>query len=486
MESTFRRFFASAILLGAAAILPPAVVAQSASGSAAATPDAASADSSQPPRGGIGFQAGDFTADLGGYGSFRYESSDSEDVAASFTLRRLVITTDARYRDRLRMYTEIEYERLSEIEVERGVEAEEGGLEFEQELEGANGGEIALEQAWAQFNFSPAFGVRFGAVLPPVGRFNLQHDDNLWNFPRRPLIDRQARVLPAAAAWTEMGLGIVGEVMAGEVPITYEAYVMNGVELDFAIEEKVQTRDPSRNKLLLEAVVSPAAGAFDGSNTADALAGRLAVSPALGSEVAISAYAGDYTPDYLGADASIRTIGLDGRQRIGPIVLEGEFLYTSFGDLEDVLTDFAATALDHATETEADETATLESEIEIAVTGVSDTRAGFWIDAGWPIALDRGVWGLDAATLTPVVRYERAWYDGNLEAFDFAAGAVSELDMADRRQSRISAGLAFRPVPQAVFHLVYERNDALEGALIDPAVVEGETNGVVFGMAVGF
>lgn len=428
----------------------------------------------------------DLTLDIGGYGSFRYEANDVDDLANSITFRRFVVTTDARWKDRLQVYSEIEYERLSEIEVERGVSAENGGLEFEQELEGTNGSEIAVEQAWGQWNFNDAVGLRFGAVLPPVGRFNTNHDDNVWNFPRRPLADRGAAVLPVPAAWTELGLGLVGEAYAGEMPIRWQAYVMNGVTLDFAIEEKVVTRDPSRDILLLEAVVSPTSGAFDGSNETNAFSGRVAISPTLGSEIGVSGYVGDYTPDYLTGDATLFTVGVDGRIRLGPAYLEGEYLHTEYGEMDDVLTEFASVAREHKTFTSSDEAAELESEIEIEVDGMSDTRDGLWIDLGWPIALDRGTWGLDEATVIPVVRYERVTYDGDLAEFDFEGGQVTELEKVDRTQQRISAGLAFRPIPQAVFHLVYERNDAVDGAMIDPGVGVDSTNAVTFGMAFGF
>ena len=430
-------------------------------------------------------QLGDATVDLGGYGSFRYSANDAEDVPSSITLRRLVITTDARFADRLQVFSEVEYERLSEIEVERGVEAGEGGgLEFEQELEGTNASEIAIEQAWAQFNFSREVGLRFGAVLAPVGRFNLNHDDNLWNFPRRPLIDRGANVLPSAAAWPEMGLGLVGDArLGGGATLSYQAYAMNGVELDFAIEEKVVTSPTGSDEAVLEAVVSPTLGAFDGSNATDAFSGRVALSPALGSEVAVSGYVGDYTPSYLEEDGTISTLGLDGRQRLGPVDLEAEFLYTHYSNLDPVLEDFAATAVNHASEAEGEE---LTTEVETVLEGVSENRYGFWLDAGWPVAMDRGFMGLDNAVVIPTVRYERVWFDGNLESFDFADGAIVDRALVDRSQERISAGLAFRPVTEAVFHLTYERNHALDGGLISPGVEEDATNAVTFGMAFGF
>ena len=430
-------------------------------------------------------QLGDATVDLGGYGSFRYSANDAEEVPSSITLRRLVITTDARFGGRLQVFSEVEYERLSEIEVERGVSAEEGGgLEFEQEVEGTNASEIAIEQAWAQFNFSPEVGLRFGAVMAPVGRFNINHDDNLWNYPRRPLIDRQASVLPSAAAWPEMGLGLVGETrLGGGATVSYQAYAMNGVELNFAIEEKVVTSPTGNDEAVLEAVVSPSLGAFDGSNATDAFSGRVALSPALGSEFAVSGYVGDYTPSYLDQDGTISTLGLDGRQRVGPLDLEGQFLYTSYSNLDPVLTDFAATAVNQAAEAEGEE---LTTEVETVLEGVSEDRYGFWATAGWPVALDRGFLGLQNAVLTPTVRYERVWFDDNLEGFDFEGGAVTSRTLTDRSQERISAGLAFRPVTEAVFHFTYERNHALDGALIAPGVEEDATNAFTFGMAFGF
>lgn len=426
--------------------------------------------------------------DVGGYGSFRLEASDREEGKPAFVLRRFVLTTNAQLAQRMQVYAEIELERFSEIELERRTERTDGGLKFKQALEGTNGSELALEQAWGQFNLSPNLGVRFGAVLPPVGRFNLQHDDNLWNFPRRPLIDREAQVLPGKAAWTEMGLGVVGTTYLGNARLGYQAYVLNGTTLDFAIEQVVQTRTPDTNKLELETEVSPASGAFDGSNRADAFAARVELSPRLGSEVAVSGYVGRYTPEVLeDQEGTVWTLGLDGRQKLGPLFLEGEFLYTRYSNLDQVIGEFARVAQSQAAESEVGD---LETEIELELTGLAKNRYGFWLDLSRPFALRRGLWGLDEATLIPVARYERVWLDRNLEGLEFADGAVTTLAQGNVEQDRLSLGLAFRPIPQAVFHLTYERSHALRGGLIDPSLEEGEVrrtvNAVVFGLAVGF
>lgn len=422
---------------------------------------------------------------VGGYGSFRFDGGDSG-ITESMTLRRFVTTFDAEVSPRFRAYAEVEYERFSEIEIERSVSAEAGGLKFEQEIEGTNGSEIALEQAWGEYRVTDALAIRFGAVLPPVGRFNIRHDDNLWNYPKRPLIDREAKVLPAPAAWTEMGIGVNGEVEIGDTVISYEAYLLNGVTLDSKIEQKLQTRSPKRNKIEFEAIISPTSGAFDGSNAADALAGRIQISPALGTEIAISGYVGEYTPGFLDRGASMYTLGFDGVHRLGPVRLEGEFLYTRFGNLTRVLNDIAAVALNKSAETSSSETANLESEIEIEVKGLSEERYGFWLDFGAPIALRPGFLGFAEPQLIPSIRYERVWYGNELQEFDFSAGTVTGLQLGDRQQDRLMVGFAFRTSPLAVLHFFYERNHAIEGELIAPQVGSKTTHGFVFGLALGF
>ena len=424
--------------------------------------------------------------DLGGYGSVRYEANDADAVPSSITLRRFVVTTDARLGPRFQVYSEVEYERLQEIEVERSSVAEEGGVTFAQELEGSNGGALELEQAWGQFTASRALALRLGVVLPPVGRFNIRHDDNLWNFANRPLIDRDANVLPAAAAWHEMGLGAAGEVPVGSTGLlSYEVYLLNGVQLDFALDQKREATPGGGANLVTEAEVSPQSGAADGSNRADALAARVQLSPALGSEFAVSGYVGRYTPEFLDRGQTLGTVGLDGRQKVGPAYLEGEFLYTRFGGLEETIRDFAAAILDHSLETEG-EAGGLSAEGEVELAGLSKSRYGFWIDLSVPLPLRRGALGLEDAVIAPVARYERVWFRDNLEELDFAGGVVTDEVKTDRQQGRLALGLAFRPVPQAAIQLLYRRDDAIDGALLAPEVDAGSTNGVLLGMAFGF
>src|SRR5262245_47815011 len=139
---------------------------------------------------------------LGGYGSVRYEGSTLEDQKNTFTYRRFVLTTDANIAPGIRAYMELEFERFRKLELEKTTgKNSEGGLTSEQAVEGTNDSEIALEQAWLQYDVNDWINLRAGNVLVPLGRFNINHDDNRWDIPRRSLVDRGVPVLPAEAAW---------------------------------------------------------------------------------------------------------------------------------------------------------------------------------------------------------------------------------------------------------------------------------------------
>ena len=85
----------------------------------------------------------------------------------------------------------------------------------QQAIEATNDSEISLEQAWLQYDIQDWLKFRGGGVLVPLGRFNLNHDDNRWDLPRRSLVDRGVPVLPVPAAWDELGVGFLGDVPLG-------------------------------------------------------------------------------------------------------------------------------------------------------------------------------------------------------------------------------------------------------------------------------
>ena len=433
---------------------------------------------------------------IGGYGSLRFEHNSADDTLDTFTFRRFVLTADAAVAPKIRFYLELEFERFRALELERGVEVTEGGLKVEQEVEGTNESELAIEQVWLEWAFADELRFQAGGLLVPLGRFNINHDDNRWDLPRRSLIDRGMPVLPVKSAWNELGVGFAGDLEIGdESKIDYRVYVVNGAIFEPEVEEILQTRVPSRDKLELEGKFGVQTGVF-GADVKDdkAVTGRVAFSPALGHEVGGSFYYGRYTPDFLPSE-SISAFGLDGLTTWGPFELEGEFLYSDFGDVDNIVTSFARTAVDQASANPAETNPNFEAEIEFEVDQLAETRHGYWIEPRWrfrPQWLKDSIFGRDFEdpVLTAVVRWEQAWVDGLIETFEFEESAVTALDKVDRRIDRVTIGGSYRPVPLVAFQLAYEFTKVDDGALGDVtnflATEDDESHAILVGAAFGF
>jgi hypothetical protein len=397
---------------------------------------------------------------LGGYGSVRFEGSSLEDQKATFTFRRFVLTTDANIAPRFRAYMELEFERFRELELEKSTHRNaEGGIETEQEIEGSSDSEISMEQAWMQFDLNDWLHMRAGNVLVPLGRFNINHDDNRWDLPRRSLVVRGTPVLPADAAWSELGAGVLGDMPVGEQShFSYQAYVVNGLSLDTNFEQILSTRRGDTTLNAIEAEVTPAAGTF-GSDVKDAKAvtGRMALSPLIGHEVGLSGYYGQYTPDFLGKE-DLWSTSVDGRTGWGPFELEGEYVYTRFEGVKNVAKRFAREALNHESESEAGD---VETEVEFELANLARAKQGYWLEGRyrfWPILLNDTFLGrgFDNPQLVAVLRGEQVWLDGLVQEVDFAGGQLTNFEDDHRYVARFTAGLAYRPVPSVAFQLAYE------------------------------
>ncbi len=397
---------------------------------------------------------------LGGYGSLRYEGSSLEEQRHTFTFRRFVLTADADIAPRLKSYMELEFERFRKLELERTVQRnDQGGLQVEQTVGGTADSEISFEQAWLQFDIDRWLRLRGGEILVPLGRFNLTHDDNRWNLPRRSLVDRGVSVLPVPAAWGELGVGLLGDVPVGEQgQFSYQGYVVNGLSLDTEFEQVIQTRKGDTTKTAIEAKVQPSTGTF-GSDVKDAKAitGRFAWSPVLGHEIAASGYYGQYTPDFLGKE-DLWALAGDGRTGWGPFELEGQYVFTHYEGIKNVARRFAQVALEHESEAEA---GNVETEVEFELANLARSKQGYWLEGRyrfWPKCLSDTFLGLgfDNPELVAVLRGEQVWLDGFIQEAAFTNGKLTEFDDDHRYVARLSAGLAYRPVPLVAFQLAYE------------------------------
>jgi hypothetical protein len=433
---------------------------------------------------------------IGAYGSMRYEASNIDEAHSTFTFRRFVLTADANIAPRLKAAMELEFERFRKLELEKSSEPADGGLTVEQTVEGTNDSEIALEQAWLQYDFTDWLALRAGGVLVPVGRFNLNHDDNEWDLPRRSLVDRGSPVLPSTAAWSELGAGFLGNVPVGKQSnVDYQVYVVNGVALDVEFEQIIQTRSPEPPKQVIEAEIEPSTGSFSSDvKEGKAVTGRVAFSPALGHEVAGSWYWGQYTPDFLDHE-DLYSLGFDGKTGLGPFEFEGEYVFTHFDGIEGVAHSLARIARDQAAEFENPD---LETEIEFELSGLARNKQGYWIDGRyrfWPEFLNDTFLGkrFDNPQLIAILRGEQVWFDDMITEAVFGGGTLTEFETEDRFVNRITTGLAYRPVPLVVFQLAYELTQTNNGQslagvtnFIPAGEHEDTSHAVLVGAAFGF
>ncbi len=465
---------------------PPAAAAESAAPSTPATSSAASLSE-------VGKNLMD-RVQIGGYGSVRFEANSATGDKTTFELRRFVLTTDAAIAPRLRGYFELEFERFRELELERKVISENGGLTIKQAVDGTDASEIELEQAWLEFELDELAKIRAGAILVPLGRFNLNHDDNRWDLPRRPLIDRGAPVMPVKAAWDELGVGFNGELPVGdEGKLGYQFYVMNGAILQPEVENEFENpNEDGTRELAAEAEFKLQNGTF-GKDVKDAKAftGRVAYSPRLGQEIGASFYRGRYTPDSLPSE-SITAFGVDGLSIWGPLEFEGEYLHADYGNVARVARGFAAKLTSDEVAIESSE---LESVMEFKLATLADTKQGFWLEGRYRFHPD---WlkdsiigrGFEDPVLTAVIRGEEMWIDNRLDALEFSAGQVTGVERADRRLDRLTIGGSYRPVPLVVFQLAYEYTHVDKGALSEVTnyldTGEDKSHAVMVGAAFGF
>jgi hypothetical protein len=431
---------------------------------------------------------------VGGYGSTRYEASDLKEQKNEFVLRRFVLTVDANIATRLRSYFELEFERFHKLEIEKTVHPANGGLNGEQAIETTNDSEISLEQAWLQYDIQDWLKLRTGAILVPLGRFNINHDDNRWDLPRRTLVDRGVPVIPSTVAWDELGAGFLGDIpITDEALLDYQLYVMNGVALDSEFETVVEAGNPKTS--VTEITLSPSAGGFaQDANDSKAVAGRLAFSPALGHEIAGSFYYGQYTPDFLGRQ-DLWSLGLDGRSGYGPFEFEAEGIFTRFDGTHQVAQELAAVARDQSS---VSSDPSVEKEIEFELAQLARNKYGYWIEMRyrfWPAFLTNTFLGRSFANpqLIGVFRAEQAWLDDLVQEIDFSGGTLTAFDTDNRRVDRFTVGLAFRPVPLVVFQLAYEYTQTNSGQslagvtnYLPAGPGEDDVNFLMVGTAFGF
>jgi hypothetical protein len=148
------------------------------------------------------------TTSVGGYGEVHYTNATGANTPGVVNVRRFVLYLAHTFSEKLAVRSELE---LEDAKIEGG----------------QAGGEVALEQLYLDYLISPAFTMRAGLVLPPVGIVNEIHEPPTFNGVARPSFDRD--VIPTT--WREIGLGAVGAI-PGSSGLSYRVYLVNGLKAD--------------------------------------------------------------------------------------------------------------------------------------------------------------------------------------------------------------------------------------------------------------
>lgn len=166
------------------------------------------------------------------YGPNRLDGSGTgslPDNRSLISMPRFVLAFDYKFTPSWVLGAEIEFEYGG---TGAGIEAEYGeGVEYEYEFE--KGGEVALEQFHITKIFSPAFRIRAGHMIVPVGLTNAHHEPIHFFGTTRP--EGESTLIPCT--WHETGIAVLGTWKH----LSYEAMVVSGLDpYGFSSENWIQ------------------------------------------------------------------------------------------------------------------------------------------------------------------------------------------------------------------------------------------------------
>ncbi len=352
------------------------------------------------------------------YLTLEFEAFDRR--SAEFAGAKMELFPSIRLTDRLRAFGEFEFNST----VDSGTTTTERG-------------EVELDQGWIEYVVNEAFKPRFGVVLVPFGRYNLEPFDPVQELSSRPIFTK--KVIPTV--WNEPAAGFTGRAVLGggsrpgllsDVVLEYQAFLMNGFDNNIADQQGL--RD--------------ARGAFHRDNNSDkAVVGRLLTKVGRTVELGLSGYYGSY--DNKGH--KVRGVDVDVK------VTKGAF---------ELIAEVANFDLDPGGVSTSPENTNGKVPAYLRG-GHIEGRYRFWPEWLNGTFLQRG---FDDPKLTAVVRYGQA--------------VIANADLGDNlanRESRLSLGVNYRPVPTVAFKGEYQFNRTQNEPLVN-----GNSNGVVLSVTGAF
>ncbi|MFZ1613215.1 MAG: hypothetical protein WAT51_03525 [Holophaga sp.] len=323
---------------------------------------------------------------IGGYGEFLYQAKEGrlQDGTPgvgekSIDALRLVLYTGYKFNQTIVFNSEIEFEH--------------GGYSDEHPE-----GEAVVEFAYLDFLLNPAFNIRAGQMLVPMGFINEQHEPPAFLGARRPQVERS--ILPAT--WHENGIGVHGELPGH---FNYRIYLMNGLRGD---------------KFTAEGIRDGRQAGKEANAQSLAWTGRLDWNPAPGTTLGLSFYSGN--SNQTGQGEALRTTLVDahGEWRWRGLQVRGLYAQTRI------------------------------AEGGVAAFGISDPARevgtyqwGGYLEAGYDVLQG------SRQALIPYVRYERL----NTQAQVIQGISPNR----GNDQKALTVGLAYKPIPNAVAKVDYQK-----------------------------
>lgn len=320
---------------------------------------------------------------IGGYGEMLYENFDSKLQNGTYSPKantidfvRQILYVGYKFDERIVFNTEIEFEHAKTAT--------------------GSAGEVAVEFAYLDFLLNPAFNVRAGMVLVPLGFVNELHEPPTYLGAKRPGVE--GTIIPTT--WRENGVGVHGELPGH---FTYRAYLINGLDASKFGATGIRSGRQNGSKALAESL---------------ALTGRLDWSPLPGTTFGLGAYTGNSNQSDSGEP--IRTTLVEGHAEYKARGLQLRGLYARMTNSENGLVGLAAAN---------------------AVKKLGTQQWGGYLEAGYDVL---GLTGSKQA-LIPYLRWERL----NTQQ-EVVAGVAADLA---NDQTLITAGVAYKPIPQVAVKL---------------------------------
>ena len=151
------------------------------------------------------------TTTVGGYGEMHYNNLSNKTPGKAdkneVDFHRFVLFFGHEFSSKIRFFSEVEIEHAMVKDTK----------------EGDNGGEVAIEQAYIEFDLNPNLSARTGVILVPVGMINETHEPNTFYGVERNNVEKY--ILPTT--WREGGASLVGRFAGG---FSYDLALHSGLE----------------------------------------------------------------------------------------------------------------------------------------------------------------------------------------------------------------------------------------------------------------